>query len=83
MQELGDTVTGEEMGIWQAEYERQPWGEIRIDLAGGVVASVLANVHRGKDSQPYKPSDFMPLSAPPAPPEPAPDPVSFFNALGG
>ena len=50
--------------MWQAEYQREPWGEFRIDLAGGVIASTLANVNRGKDSAAFTPVQFMPFSKP-------------------
>ena len=29
-------------------------------MAGGIVAAVLANVHRGKDVSPFAPRDFLP-----------------------
>lgn len=35
----------------------------RIDLAGGVVASALANVNRSKGRPAFAPADFMPVSA--------------------
>lgn len=34
--------------------------EDRADLRTGIATAVLANVHRGKNSKVFKPSDFMP-----------------------
>lgn len=34
--------------------------EERADWRAAMVASVIANVHRGKRGRPFKPSDFMP-----------------------
>lgn len=34
----------------------------RIDLMGGVVASTLANINRGKTTKPYSFQDFMPVA---------------------
>lgn len=60
MQELGDSITAEEYGLWWAEYRRNPWGELRQDTGFGIVAATLANVHRGEKTKPYKATDFMP-----------------------
>lgn len=77
-------MSADEFGIWQAEYNRQPWGEFRIDLAGGMVASVLANVNRDVKAKPvpYTPLDFMLMQREPDAPAPEANPVEFFNSLG-
>ena len=76
-------MSAAEFGIWQAEYNRQPWGDFRTDLAGGMVASVLANVNRDPKAKPipYSAIDFMPLQREleEAPKESVAD---FFNNLG-
>jgi hypothetical protein len=43
-------------------YRLEPWGEERADLRSGIVASVIANVHRNpkKQRKPCQPVDFMP-----------------------
>ena len=83
VQELGETMSAQEFGIWQAEYNRQPWGDFRTDLAGGMVASVMANVNRDPKAKPtpYSAIDFMPLQREPEErvEESAAD---FFNSLG-
>ena len=38
-------------------------GDDRMDLLIGVLTSVLANVHRDKNGQPFIPLDFMPYHA--------------------
>jgi hypothetical protein len=49
-----------ELSEWLAYYRIEP----RVDpyWIGGMVASTLANIHRGKSSRVYKPSDFMPAT---------------------
>jgi hypothetical protein len=41
----------------------EPMGAIPLLHAFGQVCTVLANIHRGKDSKPYRPEDFFPLLA--------------------
>lgn len=53
-------ISATEFYEWQAYYELEPFGEERADLRAGIIAATIANVHRGKRSRPYKPSDFMP-----------------------
>ena len=48
-----------EFAEWLAYYELEPWGEERADLRAGIVASTIANVHRGKGKA-FQPGDFMP-----------------------
>jgi hypothetical protein len=47
----------------------EPFGEVRGDLRAGIIASVVANVHRDgkKRPQPYSATDFMPFIERPAP----------------
>lgn len=51
-----------ELAEWAAYYSIEPFGEERDDLRAGIVASVIANVNRGKSSKVYEPQDFMPFS---------------------
>jgi len=76
------TMTAEEFGLWQYEYSVRPWGEIRADMMGGIVASTVANVNRGKDTEPFSAYDFMPKygrKAKEAEPEKEDSPGEFFN----
>lgn len=45
---------------WQAYSHIDPFGNERLDLIAGIIASTTANVHRGKNDKPFKASDFMP-----------------------
>jgi hypothetical protein len=38
---------------FKVEQEREDW-------RAGLICAVLANIHRSKDTKPYKPQDFMP-----------------------
>lgn len=42
------------------EYESDPWGEGRADWRSGIIASTIANRHRGPSEQRYKVADFLP-----------------------
>jgi hypothetical protein len=53
-------MTAEEFGLWKSEYALRPWGEVRADAVGGIIASTVANVSRNSDTAPYLPADFMP-----------------------
>lgn len=48
-----------ELGTWAALYNIDPFDEERADLRAGIVASTLANIHRGKNTEPLSPFDFM------------------------
>ena len=58
--ELRQGMTAEELHEWMAYYEIDPFGNDRADLNSAIVASTMANCHRGKTQRPYKPADFMP-----------------------
>jgi len=61
VQELLATISSAELTMWRAFDTLQPIGDWRHDLGHGVVASTLANVNRGKNSESFSPRDFMPL----------------------
>lgn len=62
LQELLATVTSAELTLWRAFDRLEPIGDWRHDLGFGVVASVVANANRSRDTEPFKPIDFMPLA---------------------
>lgn len=62
LRELLETVSAEELTLWRAYDLKQPIGDWRHDLGHAVVASTVANVNRGKNSEAYKYADFMPLA---------------------
>jgi hypothetical protein len=41
-----------------AEYQKEPFGEVRADIQSAMVAKVIADVNRGKNP-PYELRDFM------------------------
>jgi hypothetical protein len=43
-----------------AYYQLEPWGEDQADRRAAVIASTMANIHRGKNKRPYRIEDFMP-----------------------
>jgi hypothetical protein len=45
---------------WVAFAKLEPFTEERADLRTGIIASTIANIHRGKRRKAYKPKDFMP-----------------------
>ena len=58
---LLDQLSATDLAEWMEFYKLEPWGDERADYRAGVVASVVANIHRGKDVKPFKPLDFMPF----------------------
>ena len=58
---LEKQMGSDELTEWQAFYQLEPWGDIRADFRAGIIASVLANSHRGSHAPPFSPQDFMPF----------------------
>lgn len=44
-----------------AFYQIDPWGDQRADLRSAILAMVMANAWRGKDTKALKPEAFMPF----------------------
>lgn len=53
-------LTPQQFDEWIAYWTLEPFGYETEWQHAGVVASVIANVHRKKHSRSYKPSDFIP-----------------------
>lgn len=49
------------MADWLAYAEIEPFGDFRADVRAGIVASTIANVHRGKGQRAFGAADFMPF----------------------
>ena len=62
--ELYSRLTSSEITTWLAYYMLDPMGGEREDLRSGIIAATIANVNRGKGTQPFEPSDFMPKFGP-------------------
>lgn len=58
--ELNYRMSVKEMISWQAYDLIEPFGEDRADLRMGILASVMANVNRKRNSKAFKPSQFIP-----------------------
>lgn len=52
-------MSSREFGEWMAYSAIEPFGEPRADLRAALVAKVIADVNRGKNTPPYKLEDFM------------------------
>lgn len=48
-----------ELVEWMEEYRRDPWGTWRDNTHAAMIANILANAHRGKDTRPFSIDDFM------------------------
>ncbi|QQX80860.1 hypothetical protein JK628_03010 [Shewanella sp. KX20019] len=66
---------------WMEFFNEEPWGAEIEDYHFGLVSSVLANCHRGKDTQPFKPSDFMLKSSADSEPQTVDEQLSILNAM--
>lgn len=64
VRELLSRVDSKELAEWIAYDMIEPIGSVRTDLAAGIVASTVANCHRGKNQSAFSPMDFMPLQKP-------------------
>ena len=65
VRELLSRRDSHELSEWIEYYKTDPFGNARSDLQSGIVAATIANVNRGKNTQSYQPSDFMPLQEKP------------------
>ena len=63
--ELLSRCSSQELTEWQAYYNIEPFGEYRADIRSAIIACVLANVNRGKNTPAFKVDDFMPKFDPP------------------
>lgn len=59
MAELGQRVSAAELTEWMEFFRLEPFGPEVESWRAGMIASVVANVNRGKGTKPYKPADFM------------------------
>lgn len=53
-------MSSAEFTEWMAFYQLEPFGEERADLRSAIVATTVANAHRGKHQRPYRVEEFMP-----------------------
>ena len=58
--ELRENMTVEEFQAWVMLEQIEPFGEFGAWLRAGIIASTMANIHRGKDQAAFSATDFMP-----------------------
>lgn len=54
-------MSAREFAEWMAFDSLEPIGQRREDLRMAVLAALIANQWRGKDTEPYKPADMLKL----------------------
>ena len=54
-------MSAAEFAEWMAFDSLEPIGQRREDLRMAVLAALIANQWRGKDTEPYKPADMLKL----------------------
>ena len=59
MAELENTLGAGELVEWVEYYRVEPWGQWRDNAHAGMIASVIANVHRSRNGKAYTIKDFM------------------------
>lgn len=60
MQQVLDGIDAEEFAEWQAFDSIEPIGGQADDYRAGLVASILANIHRKKGADAIRPLDLFP-----------------------
>lgn len=60
VRELLSRIDSRELSEWQAFFRLEPMPEQRADFRSGVIASVIANSNRTKNTKPFEPHDFIP-----------------------
>jgi len=59
--ELEDRMSVAELARWSEFEKLEPFPSFRIDLGAGMIASIVANVNRGKNVRPFEVTEFMPV----------------------
>lgn len=52
-------MSAKEYQQWMEYYYQEPWGAERDNLHSATIASILANVHRGKNRKAFSVEDFF------------------------
>lgn len=55
-----EELTGKQLTEWEAYYSLEPFGELQEWERTGLLASMIANLFRGKDNKAAQPVDFIP-----------------------
>lgn len=78
-------MSAEEYALWEAEYQRAPWGEVRADFNAGQICATFFNM-QGKvpaEGSQVSALDFMAFVRRASEPVHESDPVSHFKGLNG
>lgn len=59
VKELLASIDSKELAEWMAYYQIQPFGEEIKDMRAGIIAEMLANIHRRRGSKEYSWRDFF------------------------
>jgi hypothetical protein len=57
--ELQTRITSAEFQEWRAYYQEEPFGDLRDDFRGGVLASIVQNLFIGRGDAAASPADFI------------------------
>lgn len=60
-EELSERMSPQEFVEHWTDFRLNPWDEQRADLRSAMLASLLFNINRGKDTAARTPDDFMPF----------------------
>jgi hypothetical protein len=74
-------LTSRQLAEWRAFYRLQPFGAYRDDWRAGMIASVIANCNRRKNTKPFLPTDFMPQTEKPK--QSVEEQLAIFEMLTG
>ena len=61
--ELEAEMGAGELNRWALFESVEPFPAARVDLAAGIIASVIANVNRKPTAPAFEPLDFMPIAS--------------------
>lgn len=56
---LARSLTAKQFIDWEFFEQLEPFGDLRADYHAAQIATMIANVNRGKDQKPYKIEDFL------------------------
>jgi hypothetical protein len=59
VRQLRENLDSREFTQWRAFHRVYPIGEERGDLRAGIIAATIVNMHRDRNSDRAKPSDYM------------------------
>ncbi len=58
-EELGEKLSAYELAEWRAYYDLEPFGDVRADYRTGLLASLVANMFKGKGEKLITPIELM------------------------